>query len=324
MQSSASEATQPTDRRCVAEDARSLRGCQSTIRDESTHSTRTSAHDSRARPVWARPGCGSTRESPPDRSLSRSRGPTTDRVATGGTGPGTRADNRFDDIEQRAGSNPRTRSSTSTWRAPTIRPGCSRAPTTRRWSSRSTCIAASPASTTIAGCCWTRSVRARLNADLGERRRALGACLMSGSGMMLGAAYQAGVIAWLYVHVLREQRLHWFELADDRPLAVAGEVSGPGDDVRIEFPAGVPSIEVQAKHGLSGKLRLREALRRISETARIPLRRLPACRGDLPVHPRIRGALRFATSNSESVRGLPPRPPRLPFRDSRDRSMTPA
>lgn len=111
-----------------------------------------------------------------------------------------------------------------------------------------------------------RSVLVALGADPGERRRALGARPMSGSGMMLGGAYQAGVIAWLYVHVLREQRLHWFELADDRPLAVAGEVSGPGDDVRIEFPAGVPSVEVQAKHGLSGKLRLREVLRRISET----------------------------------------------------------
>ena len=93
---------------------------------------------------------------------------------------------------------------------------------------------------------------------------------MSGSGMMLGAAYQAGVVAWLYVHMLREQRLHWFELADDRPLAVAGEVSGPGDDVRIEFSAGVPSVELQAKHGLSGKRRLREVLSRISNTSCAP------------------------------------------------------
>ena len=89
---------------------------------------------------------------------------------------------------------------------------------------------------------------------------------MSGSGMMMGGAYQAGVIAWLYVHMLREQRLHWFELADDRPLAVAGEVSGPGDDVRIDFPPGVPSVEIQAKHGLSGRQRLREALSRIGRT----------------------------------------------------------
>ena len=87
---------------------------------------------------------------------------------------------------------------------------------------------------------------------------------------MLGGAYQAGVVAWLYVHVLREQRLHWFDLANDRPLAVAGEVSGPGDDVRIEFPAGVPSVEVQAKHGLSGTLRLREVLNRISRTTSTP------------------------------------------------------
>ena len=91
---------------------------------------------------------------------------------------------------------------------------------------------------------------------------------MSGSGMMLGGAYQAGVVAWLYVHVLREQRLHWFEFTDDRPLAVAGEVSGPGDDVRIEFAAGVPTVEVQAKHGLPGKPRLREVLSRISKAAR--------------------------------------------------------
>ena len=88
---------------------------------------------------------------------------------------------------------------------------------------------------------------------------------MSGSGMIGGAAYQAAVIAWLYVHMLREQRLNWFDLADDRPLAVAAEVGGPGDDARIDFAPGLPSVEVQVKHGLSGPARLRDVLARIQQ-----------------------------------------------------------
>ena len=86
---------------------------------------------------------------------------------------------------------------------------------------------------------------------------------MSGSGMMQGGSYQANVIAWLYVHILREQRLQWFDLRNDQPTAIAGEVDGPGDDARVDFPPGVPSIEVQAKHGLSGATRFRQALQRI-------------------------------------------------------------
>ena len=88
---------------------------------------------------------------------------------------------------------------------------------------------------------------------------------MSGSAMMQGGAYQAGVVAWLYVHVLREQRLCWFDLLDDRPISVAGEVDGPGDDARVDFSSEIDSVEVQAKHGVNGVGRLREVLDRIRD-----------------------------------------------------------
>ena len=89
---------------------------------------------------------------------------------------------------------------------------------------------------------------------------------MSGSGMFTGADYQAGVVAWLYVHILLEQRLNWFPLLNDRPTAVAAEVGGPGDDLRIDIAQSTQSVELQAKHGLTGAAALRNALTRIAET----------------------------------------------------------
>ena len=58
---------------------------------------------------------------------------------------------------------------------------------------------------------------------------------MAGDATVSGTTYQAGVVAFVYVHMLLEQRLGWFELFDDEPVAVEGEVNGPGDDVRVDF-----------------------------------------------------------------------------------------
>lgn len=73
---------------------------------------------------------------------------------------------------------------------------------------------------------------------------------MSGDGTFSGTRYQAGVIAFVYVHMLARQRLGWLDLSEDPPLAISGEVAGSGGDARIELPPGEPVIELQAKHGL--------------------------------------------------------------------------
>ncbi len=69
--------------------------------------------------------------------------------------------------------------------------------------------------------------------------------------MAVGAVFQARAIAYVYVHILAESRLSWFEDRDDTPLAVSAETGGAGDDIRLEIRAGLPNPEVQAKHGLS-------------------------------------------------------------------------
>jgi hypothetical protein len=86
---------------------------------------------------------------------------------------------------------------------------------------------------------------------------------MSGDATFGGTSYQAGVIAFVSVHILLEQRLGWFELFDDTPTAVSGEVGGAGDDAAVEFGVGIPTIEIQAKHGLTGGAPLLEVLDRI-------------------------------------------------------------
>ena len=62
-------------------------------------------------------------------------------------------------------------------------------------------------------------------------------------------------------------RLGWLGAADDTPLAVSGEVKGPGDDARIELGDRRSSIEVQAKHGLTGGAKLDEVVERIRTAA---------------------------------------------------------
>lgn len=84
---------------------------------------------------------------------------------------------------------------------------------------------------------------------------------MSGAATFSGTSYQAGVLAYIFVHVLRQSPLGWFEHEFlDVPIGVLGETDGPGDDVRIEFGERHVPIEVQAKHGLTGGAKLSEAV----------------------------------------------------------------
>ena len=76
---------------------------------------------------------------------------------------------------------------------------------------------------------------------------------MGGDATFSGTNYQANALAYVFVHVLTESKLRWLAVADDTPVAVSGEVRGPGDDARIEFRSGVAAVEVQAKHGLKPK-----------------------------------------------------------------------
>lgn len=89
---------------------------------------------------------------------------------------------------------------------------------------------------------------------------------MSGDATFAGTSYQAKAIAFVYIHILTQTRLDWLgPLTNDTPLAVSGETGGPGDDIRIEFGERHPSVEVQAKHGLTGGVRLQEAIDRIKQ-----------------------------------------------------------
>jgi tetratricopeptide (TPR) repeat protein len=81
---------------------------------------------------------------------------------------------------------------------------------------------------------------------------------MSGAATFSGTNYQAGVIAFVYAHILKQAPLAWFEHFIDTPLAISGETDGPGDDARIEFGSRHPAIEVQAKHGFTAGAKLSE------------------------------------------------------------------
>jgi predicted Zn-dependent protease len=81
---------------------------------------------------------------------------------------------------------------------------------------------------------------------------------MSGAATFFGTNYQAGVIAFVYTHILKQAPLAWFEHFIDTPLAVSGETGGPGDDARIEFGPRHPAIELQAKHGFTAGAKLSE------------------------------------------------------------------
>src|SRR5689334_11471797 len=81
---------------------------------------------------------------------------------------------------------------------------------------------------------------------------------MSGAGTFSGTSYQAGVIAYVGVHAVLEQRLGWFDLLEDSPYAVSGETSGPADDARVEFARFAAGV--QAKHGLKGEKAVTDVL----------------------------------------------------------------
>jgi hypothetical protein len=93
---------------------------------------------------------------------------------------------------------------------------------------------------------------------------------MGGDATFSGTSYQAGVIAHVLVHLLSRRRLRWLDPVDDTPIAVSGEVGGPGDDARIELGGHHPAIELQAKHGLTAGAELRTVLHRIGHFSNDP------------------------------------------------------
>ena len=74
---------------------------------------------------------------------------------------------------------------------------------------------------------------------------------MGGIALFAGADYQASLVAYIAVRMLLGWRLGWTDVGSDIPLAVAGEVGGPGDDIRVSLRDRAP-LDVQAKRSLSG------------------------------------------------------------------------
>lgn len=85
---------------------------------------------------------------------------------------------------------------------------------------------------------------------------------MSGSGAAGGFNFQAVVGAFLAAHLLADDRLRWSTWLD-RPISIAFEQGGAGDDIRIEFSSG-NSYEVQVKRGLRADSNLEEALNKMT------------------------------------------------------------
>lgn len=83
---------------------------------------------------------------------------------------------------------------------------------------------------------------------------------MSGKGTFAGTIYQARVTAYVYVHMLADRALFWVSESKDVPSAVSAETGGPGDDLRVETGPRSRAFEVQAKHGLRGYDKLKEAV----------------------------------------------------------------
>ena len=73
---------------------------------------------------------------------------------------------------------------------------------------------------------------------------------MGGDATFSGTTYQARVIAYAYVHVLAQMRLGWLGAVDDTPLAVSGEVKGPGDDMRISLESVIRRSKCRPNTGL--------------------------------------------------------------------------
>ncbi len=78
---------------------------------------------------------------------------------------------------------------------------------------------------------------------------------MGGISVTTGAEFQASLTAYIAVRMLLGWPLNWLDGGADIPASVAGEVSGPGDDIRVLLQNG-RSLEIQAKRTLSGKVDL--------------------------------------------------------------------
>ncbi len=91
---------------------------------------------------------------------------------------------------------------------------------------------------------------------------------MGGVATFSGTTYQERVIAYLAVHVLSQRQLQWFETEDDTPQSLSGETGGPGDDCAVALRGLPAGIEVQAKHGLTAGVALKQAVGEIIERLR--------------------------------------------------------
>lgn len=91
---------------------------------------------------------------------------------------------------------------------------------------------------------------------------------MAGTSVSSGAEYQAAVAAYVAVRMLLERPLNWSLPQTDVPVAVAGEVGGPGDDLEIELDGGA-RLAVQCKRSLTGLAALRAALETMVERGRV-------------------------------------------------------
>ena len=72
---------------------------------------------------------------------------------------------------------------------------------------------------------------------------------MGGRATNQGTKYQAGVGAWVAVHIIARAKLPDWKLPRGVPTAVSFEQGGAGDDVRVETSTG-HVYEIQAKRTL--------------------------------------------------------------------------
>src|SRR5687768_7950895 len=88
---------------------------------------------------------------------------------------------------------------------------------------------------------------------------------MGGTGVSSGAENQAAVAAYVAVRMLLDRPLNWAPPTDDVPVAIEGEVGGPGDDFRITFGNRRAPLEVQCKRTIVGRVALGAAVAEIAE-----------------------------------------------------------
>ena len=114
---------------------------------------------------------------------------------------------------------------------------------------------------------------------------------MGGDATFSGTTYQANVIAYVAVHVITDTKLRWLPILDDTPVAIAGEVKGPGDDARLEFASSAP-IEVQVKHGLKGYKTTEEIITTVRDASTASDKSVVVLAVDSSASPSIRVDLR--------------------------------